>query len=182
MKRETFADLGKATAAGEDAIGKIAAGQQAVLELTNRDREIYQRAVNTLAPYGVALDVAAGDYAEVRRILNGTGTPIEAARFFMVHHAKELPRIDVPAAVAKCLTSARADGKSKARMHQLEHYLNAFATDNNVEVSILTPGGISRYLTAMDASERTKKNARDVLGFFGRWLVLHGYPSSVWVG
>jgi len=27
----------------------------------------------------------------------------------------------------------------------------------------------------MVASERTKKNARDVIGYFGRWLVLHGY-------
>jgi integrase len=101
--------------------------------------------------------------------------PEEAARFFMKHHAKELPRITVTAAVEKCLTQARADGKSKARMHQLEHYLNAFATDMQVEVSELTPGIVSRYLTALDASERTKKNCRDVLGFFGRWMVLHGY-------
>jgi integrase len=60
-------------------------------------------------------------------------------------------------------------------MHQLEHYLNAFATDMNVEVSEVTPGIVSRYLTSMTASERTKKNCRDVLGFFGRWCVLHGY-------
>jgi len=30
-------------------------------------------------------------------------------------------------------------------------------------------------LTGMTAGERTKKNARDVIGYFGRWLVLHGY-------
>lgn len=58
---------------------------------------------------------------------------------------------------------------------QLEHYLNGFASDMNCEVSEVTPGIVSRYLTAMVASERTKKNARDVLGYFGRWLVLHGY-------
>jgi integrase len=93
----------------------------------------------------------------------------------MKHHAKELPRITVPVAVEKCLAQAKADGKSVARMKQLGHYLNAFAADMHTEVSELSPGIVSRYLTAMTASERTKRNARDVIGYFGRWLVLHGY-------
>jgi integrase len=177
LKRQAFADLGKAVEAGEDAVRRIASGQQAILELSSRDREQYQRSKETLAPFNLDLDVAATECAEVRNILNGTGTPIEAARFFMKHHAKELPRITVPAAVEKCLAQARADGKSRVRMHELEHYLGVFAKDMNVEVSEVTPGIVSRYLTSMITSERTKKNARDVLGFFGRWLVLHGYVA-----
>jgi integrase len=175
LKRETFSDLDKAESAGEDAIRRIAGGEQAILQLANRDRDIYQRSVDVLAPFNIQLDVAASECAEVRAILNGSGTPVEAARFFVKLHAKELPRVTVPAAVEKCLAQCRADGKSAARMHQLEHYLNGFATDMNTEVSELTPGIVSRYLTGMVASERTKKNARDVLGYFGRWLVLHGY-------
>lgn len=177
LKRTTFADLDKAVGAGEEAIKRMANDEQRVLELSNSDRDEHLRAKDILKPLGIALDAAATECVEVRGILNGKGTPVEAARFFMKAHAKELPRIDVTAAVEKCLAQARADGKSKARMHQLEHYLNAFAGDNNCDVSALTPSGISRYLTAMTASERTKKNARDVLGYFGRWLVLHGYVA-----
>lgn len=103
LKRETFSDLGNAEAAGADAIRRIAGREQAVLQLANRDREIYQRSVDVLAPLGVQLDVAASECAEVRSILNGRGTPVEAARFFMKHHAKELPRITVKDAVEKCL-------------------------------------------------------------------------------
>ena len=175
LKRQAFADLHEAEEAGEDAIRRIAAGQQSILELSNRDREQYQRAKDFLAPFNVELDVAASECAEVRAILNGTGTPVEAARFFVKHHAKELPRITVPAAVEKCLAQASADGKSRVRMHELEHYLNTFAKDMNIEVGEVTPGIMSRYLTAMTTSERTKKIARDVLGYFGRWCVLHGY-------
>lgn len=175
LKRETFADLGEAEAAGEDAIRRIAGGEQAILQLANRDREAYQRAVEALAPFKVGLDFAAAEYAEARTVLNGTGTLAEACRLFMKHHAKELPRIAVPTAVEKCLAQAQADGKSWVRMHELEHYLGTFAESMNVEVSELTPGIVSRYLTAMVASERTKKNCRDILGYFGRWLVLHGY-------
>jgi site-specific recombinase XerD len=175
LKRHTFADLGKAEDAGADAIRRIAGGQQAILELSNQDREQYQRAKDALAPFNVALDVAAADYADARTILNGSGTLAEAVRYFLKAHAKELPRIAVPAAVEKCLAQCQADGKSAARMHQLERYLNGFAADMNIEVSELTPGIVSRYLTGMVVGERTKKNARDILGYFGRWLVLHGY-------
>jgi integrase len=174
-KVEFFSTTADAKAAGEDAIRKIASGEQEVLTLANSARNEYQRAAEVLKPFNVALDFAATEYADARAILNGTGTLAEAVRFFLKHHAKELPRITVQASVEKCLAQAKADGKSKARLHQLEHYLNGFAGDMNVEVSELTPGIVSRYLTGMVASERTKKNARDVLGFFGRWMVLHGY-------
>lgn len=174
-KLEAYSQLTEAEQAGEDAIKRIAEGQQGVLELSNRARDIYLRSMELIAPFNVDLETACQVYASIRTILNGSGTPEEASRYFMKHHAKELPRITVKAAVEKCLAQARADGKSKARMHQLEHFLNGFADDMNVEVSELTPGIVSRYLTAMIVSERTKKNARDVLGFFGRWLVLHGY-------
>jgi hypothetical protein len=83
VKRETFSDLGKAEAAAADAIRRIAGGEQAVLQLVNRDRDIYQRSVGILAPFNIQLDVAASECAEVRPILNGSGTPVEAARFFM---------------------------------------------------------------------------------------------------
>jgi len=175
LKRETFADLAKAQTSGEEAIRRIAGGQQSILQLANRDREQYQRAVESLVAFNVTLDVAAQEYANARTVLNGTGTLAEATRFFAKYHAKELPRITVAAAVEKCVAQARADGKSTARMHQLAHYLNGFAEDMNVQISELAPGIVSRYLTSMVVSERTKKNARDVLGYFGRWLVLHGY-------
>src|ERR1035441_979340 len=126
LKREVFADLDEAERAGQDAIRRIAGGQQAILELSSRDREQYQRAKDALAPLAVELDVAAVEYADARTILNGSGTLAEAVRYFLKAHAKELPRISVPAAVEKCLAQARADGKSDARMKQLEHYLNSF--------------------------------------------------------
>jgi hypothetical protein len=37
-------------------------------------------------------------------------------------------------------------------MKQLGHYLNAFAADMHTEVSELSPGIVSRYLTAMTAN------------------------------
>jgi integrase len=175
-KLEAYSDLSEAEEAAAAAIKRIADGQQGILELSNRERDAYMRSKELLAPVNVDLETACRECAETRAILNGAGTPVEAARFFMKHHAKELPRITVPAAVEECLARCRADHKSKARMRQLEHYLkNKFAADMNIQVSELSPGLVSRYLTSMVASEGTKKNARDLIGYFGRWLVLQGY-------
>src|ERR1035437_3895460 len=135
-----FANPTDAKAAGEEAIRRIGSGEQDVLTLANSARNEYQRSQEVLKPFNVALDFAATEYAEARTILNGSGTIAEAVRFFLKAHAKELPRITVPAAIEKCLAQCRADGKSAARMHQLEHYLNSFVTDMNVEVGELTPG------------------------------------------
>lgn len=176
-KLEAYADPDAAWTAGEEAIKKIANGEQEVLQLANGAKAIYQRAQEAVKPWGLALDIAAMECAETRSILNGIATPAEACRYFVKNHKKDVPRITVKAAVDKCLAQCRKDGKSDARMHQLEHYLDKFAEDHNIEVGDLTPGLISQYLTGMVASERTKKNCRDVIGYFGRWLVLHGYLS-----
>ena len=174
-KLESHSDLGKAEAAAAEAIKKVSSGEQSVLQLANRDRETYQRAKEALAPFNIELDVAAIGYADILTILAGVGSPVEAARYFVKHHAKELPRITVRKAVAKCLAQAAADGKSPARLKQLAWGLNAFAEDINVDAGEVSPGIVSQYLTALAAGERTKKNVRDVIGYFGRWLVLHGY-------
>ena len=175
VKRQGFADLEKAIDAGQDAIRRIADGQQGILELSNQDRDSYLRSKALVAPLNLDIETVCRDHVEVLTLLNGSGSPIEAARYFLKHHSKELPRITVLEAVEKCLAQATSDGKSPARMKQLEWGLNAFAEDINTEVGEVAPGIVSRYLTGISGSERTKKNVRDVLGYFGRWLVLHGY-------
>ena len=172
---ESHANLDEAEAAARSAVDEIAKGRQSVLELVGPAKEAHERAEEILAPFNVQIDVAAQVYANMQNILKGRATPEEAGHYFMRHEDKELPRISVPKAVEKCLAQAAADGKSSARVKQLEWGLNALATETNMPVSELTPGWVSRYLTDMTAGERTKKNARDVIGYFGRWLVLHGY-------
>jgi len=101
-KLESHSKLADAVQAGEDAIKRIAEGQQGILELSNRERDAYLRSKEFLAPVNLDIETACREDAEVRTILNGSGTPVEAARFFMKHHAKELPRISVAEAAAKC--------------------------------------------------------------------------------
>ena len=172
---ESHADLAEAEAAARSAVNEIANGRQSVLELVGPDKEDYERFQEIIARFGVRMVVVAQVYANFQDILQGRATPEEVSRFYMRHNAKELPRISVPDAVKKCLAQATADGKSPARTKQLDWGLNALAEETNMQVANLLPAGLADTSPSMAAGERTKKNARDVIGYFGRWLVLHGY-------
>ena len=90
----------------------------------------------------------------------------------------ELPKITVADAVAQLKKQAETDGKSNDRQKQLAAALDAFSDAFNWEVHQITPKVIADYLTALPFRERTRRNHRDVIGFFNRWLVLHGYLAK----
>ncbi len=173
-KMKGFADLEEAKAHAQDACEKIAAGQQAALQLNNEDSATYLRAKGHL-PDGVALDLAARDYSEVIQILAGRAHPIEAAREWVKRNAVDLPKITVAAAVEKLKAQLKADGKSLGRQQQIAAALDPFAESFNCQVHTLAPALISSYLTELPHMEKTKKNHRDALDYFFRWLVLRGF-------
>lgn len=170
--RSTLAD---ARAAASDAVDKIGAGQVEVLELTSSDRHVYLRALDALAGIKTPLDAVAREHAEVVTLLAGRATLGEVCRDWLRRHAVALPKITVADAVTMIKADAKADGKSDARKKQLANVLDRFAEDMNAEVHTLDPNIISKYLGALQLSERSKRNHRDVLGFFFRWLILKGY-------
>ena len=172
--RSTLAD---ARQAASDAVDRITEGQADVLQLTSTDAHTYLRARDALPP-GVRLDKAAMDHAECLQILAGRATPAEAARDWMKRNAVALPRISVADAVQKLKDQSKADGKSDVRRKQIAGVLDRFEENIVADVHTLTPAVVSQYLSAMPLSEKSKKNHRDVLGYFSRWLVLHGYLAK----
>ena len=178
--RSTFE---KAKKAADDAIEATLTGDASALKLSAAERHTYLRAVEFVAPLNIPLDHAAREYAEMRMMLAGKATPIEACREWLERHAVELPKITVADAVEKMKTQAETDGKSNLRLKQLANVLDRFAENFNQGVHTLTPKLISEYLTALKLAERTRRNHRDVIGFFNRWLVLRGYlaKSTDWL-
>ena len=170
--RSTLAD---ARAAASEAVDKITEGQAEVLELTSSDKHVYLRSQEAIAGLNVPLDIVARDHAEILRMLAGRATPMEVIRDWLKRHAVSLPKITVADAVTMIKADAKADGKSDARQKQLANVLDRFADDMDAEVLTLDPNTVSKYLAGLPLGERSKRNHRDVLGFFFRWLVLKGY-------
>jgi integrase len=93
-------------------------------------------------------------------------------------NAVKLPRVTVADAAEQLKKQAETDGKSNDRQKQLAAALDAFTAAFNCEVHTLTAKLIADYLTALPFRERTKRNHRDTIGFFNRWLVLRGYLAK----
>lgn len=174
-KQTARADFEDAKQVALDACRKIANGQQISLTLTNHERLVYLRATETLAPTGIALDAAATEFASAIQILGGKATIVEVCRDWMKRNLTERPRILISAAVEQIKAEAETEKKSDDRQKQLANVLDPFAERFNVEAHTITPALISTYLIKLPLSERSKKNHRDVIGFFNRWLVLKEY-------
>jgi hypothetical protein len=173
-KRVWRSNLADAKTVAQEACLKIANGDQSSLELKDTDRMAYVRAVEAVAPIRVPIDTACREYFHALQILGGKGSITEACRDFVKRNSVQLPKITVADASTQLQRQAIADGKSPLRLKQLANVLDQFAESFNCEVHTLTPKLIADYLTALTLAERSKRNHRDVIGFFNRWLVLRG--------
>src|ERR1035437_8344658 len=170
--------LAAARAAANGAIDKITEGESEVLNLKSADAHAYARARAALDGIEKGIDDAAKEYAEAHRLLNGAASILEACRDWAKRHAVKLPRIMVADAVAEFKRQCVADGKSKLRLKEISTVLTRFAEAFNVEIHTLEPKMIADYLTALPLAERTRRNQRNGIGFFNRWLVLRGYLAK----
>ena len=173
--RSTLAD---ARAAANDALDKITEGHSEVLKLKSADSHAYVRARAALEGIEKEIDEAAKEYAEAHRLLAGRASLLEVCRDWLKRNAVALPRVTVADAVERMKLQAKTDGKSALRLKQLANVLDRFAEGLNVEVHTLTPRLIADYLTGLALAERTRRNHRDVIGFFNRWLILRGYLAK----
>ena len=176
--RSTLADARRAAKAATE---KISEGQAEVLNLKSADAHAIIRARAFIkgkegeTKIEKEIDELVGEICEIRRMLGGRATPLEVTRDWLKRNAVALPRVTVTAAVELMKKQAETDGKSDLRRKQLANVLDRFAENFNQEVNTLTPKLIADYLTAMERAERTRRNHRDVIGFFNRWLILRGY-------
>jgi integrase len=176
--------MAEARKAAVEAVDKITEGQSEVLNLKSADAHAIIRARAFIngkegeTKIEKEIDELVGEICEIRRMLGGRATPLEVTRDWLKRNAVELPRVTVTAAVELLKKQAETDGKSDLRQKQLANVLDRFAENFNQEVHTLTPKLIADHLTALPLAERTRRNHRDVIGFFNRWLVLRGYLAK----
>ena len=168
-------DIGSAKSIARDACIKIANGDQSALELKDTDRTAYVRAVEALSPVRVPIDTACREYADALQILGGRASIIEACREWVKKHASQLADVQVSKAVGEILHQSRTDGKTRDRVIHMAAILNRFVDSFNVRLQSVSPSLLSQYLAGLPFAERTRRNHRDMIGFFNRFCVMRGY-------
>ncbi len=121
-QRKAFADLELAITEAEVTASKLSIGELDALTLNSHDRLAYVRAVESLKPTGVPLELAAIQFAEATKILAG-GSILDAARLFAKHHPANLPRKLSTEVVTQLLAAKKADGLSEVYIKDLRSRL-----------------------------------------------------------
>ena len=104
----------------------LSTGELDVLTLTSHDRLSYVRAIEALKATGVPLEMAAMQFAEAHKLLEG-GSLLEAVRFYLKQNPHRLPKKLVPELVEDLLLAKQADGMSAVYLKDLKGRLGRFA-------------------------------------------------------
>lgn len=155
--RKTYSDYGKAFTDAETTAAKLSTGEVNVLDLTGVDRLAYVRAIETLKPTGVPLEMAALHFAEAYKIL-GDANLVEAAQFYMKHHHSRLPKKTVAEVVDEFIETKEADGVSDVYLKDLRGRLKRFKDAfGHMKMSLITTADIERFVREVKVAEKDAK-------------------------
>ena len=167
-------------AAKREAMAKVAQlprGDVDAVQLNGRDRLTYGRALDAIRPTGVALDTAATEYAQAARILAGHSL-IEAASFYMRHHANGVTGRLVAEAIEDFWYAKKAGGRSAVYLKDIRYRMGGFSKTFNMEVRQLVAQDIADYLEGLQLRPRSFNNHLSMLRTFFRFCQARGWLSK----
>jgi integrase len=159
-KLQSFSSLQAAKDEAAVKATSISTGDFTGLSLSGEDRLCYLRALDVLKPLNVPLEMAVMQFVEAAKSLNGTGSVVEAARFYAKRHTANAPVRTVKEVCDEMIKAKKADGLSRRHTKDLQNRCEAFANAHACQISQLTEAEISQWLRALNVSNRTRNNYR----------------------
>lgn len=174
--RKNYTLKAKAMAEAEQVVDKLHTGELQALRLTDQDRTVYVAAVERASSVNKRLDSAVNEYADALKELEGSGTILEAVRFFKRHHTKVQSK-RVADVVAELLEAKKKDGLSEAYLHDLKVRLNALKERFVCPISDITTRELQDWLHGLPGSARSRNNRRNCVSALFSFAKTRGYLS-----
>ena len=168
-------DAAKKEAAAKAA--QLARGDLDAVQLTGSDRLTYGRALDAIKGTGVALDAAATEYAQAAKTLAGHSL-LDAANFFMRHHANGVDGRLVSEAIEDFRQAKRGAGRSSVYLREIRYRLGSFARAFNLEVRELVAQDVADYLEGLKLQPRGFNNHASMLRTFFGFCQARGWLSK----
>lgn len=171
--------MGLAVTEAETIATKLSEGELNVLTLRSEDRLAYVRAVEALKPTGVPLEIAALQFAEAAKILEGASL-LDAARHFAKQHPNKLPRKLVSEVVTELVAAKEADRLSAVYLKDLRGRLGRFQEAFTMPIGMITTGEIEDFLRKLQVdgkllSGKSRNNYRAAIGTLFYFAESRGY-------
>lgn len=170
-KRKAFGDLDAAVLEAQAKVSSLSRGEAEILRLSGEERLAYLRARDAIQEFGLALDTAASEYRDAKRLVRG-GSLIEAARYYADQQLLDLPSKTVETVYQEMLKAKREEGLSERYIQDLESRVGKFAQNFKAEISAvkghqikawlqgLTREGANGEAKQVPVSNRTRNNFR----------------------
>ena len=176
-QRKTFADLDLAVTEAEVTANKLSTGELDVLTLTSQDRLASVRAVEALKPTGVHLEMAALQFAEAVKVMDG-GSILESARFYAKQNPHRFPRKLLPEVVEELFAAKQTDGMSAVYLKDLRGRLGRFAQAFKITIAMVTTAEIDDFLRSLGLSGRSRNNYRRAIATLFYFAETRGYVAK----
>lgn len=172
--RHTFSNYRRAREAAREAASRLATGEREVRVLCGRELVVYQRAIKAVYPTGCDLDMAAIQFAEACKRLNGAPLSDAVDAFARQKQARIEPKT-VKEVVEELLKVKQEKGRSFLYLKDLRLRLDRIVKAFPRPLADITPADIDAYLLALNVSARTRNNFRLVFGTLLRFGQARGY-------
>ena len=175
--RENVSNLAKARRQAGAIAGRLTREEAHVLELNGEDKQIYVSARNSVAPTGVALDIAARQFASAYEIL-GRDAIVEAARHLKKHVEVNLPTFSVAEAVDKFQEAKIAEGMSPLYLKDIRLMLGDFKAAFRTQISGVMTEDLRQYLNKKKVGAVAKNNRRRLIVALFNFAKAEGWLSK----
>jgi integrase len=158
VKRESFGDEEKARKRANDLAKLISDGETSVTSLGRHDVAELLDAQKFLAGHDITVRDACRLVAELRKELNGH-PPIEAARYYVRMHPKELTPRPIEDVATEMYAAKGRLGKSEAYIGQLKHQCGKFSRMFAKNIADVSAADMTLFVDTLGKlSPRTRNN------------------------
>ena len=193
--RKAFAELELAEAHAQSQVNSLSLGEAEIIRLSGEERLAYVRAREAVKEFGLALDTAASEYRDAKRLIRGRSL-VEVARYYAAQRLLDLPAKTVTEVYQEMLQTKRSEGLSRRYLKDLESRVGRFARDFQRQISAVTGQEIKAWLQALTrelaetpggskggpVSNRTRNNFRMGIQTLFAFAKGQGYLPLDWKG
>ncbi|MBI3417994.1 MAG: tyrosine-type recombinase/integrase [Verrucomicrobia bacterium] len=158
-------------------VRQLSEAQVLAASMTNQQAADYAAAVQTLAPFNLALPTVASTVAECLKLVGDLPNLHAAAKFYAARHKRTVAK-PVAAVVAELLAVKESRGASARYLQDLRFRLNRFADTFHKDAGNVTTAEIQSWLDGLKLKPQSYQNFRRVVYLLFEFAVARGYASD----
>lgn len=164
-KRPTFPDFENAKAEAELIATRLASKDSYSLALSSADSAAYSRARQLLDPLGIAIETAAVQAVEAKRLLGDTPV-LQAIEYYVKRHPTKIAPRGAEDVMEEMLKAKKGDGLSESYLRHLRYDLEKFTGRFHCNIGAITGAEIDAWLRELEVAPRTRNNLRNAVQTF----------------